>query len=921
MAEPTRLGPPVATIAERDVLLATKLHVPRPRPGFLPRARLLERLTEGTARELTLVCTPAGFGKTTLLGDWARSSERPVVWLSLDGGDNDPARFWRYVAAALDQVRSGIDQRVAALLRGLEPASLEAVVTVVINELAGLPEELTLILDDYHLIEAAPIHHTLGVLLDRMPAQLRLVLASRTDPPLPLARLRARGQLAELRATDLRFTAEETTALLEDAMGVALPAASLGALVARTEGWAAGLQLAALSLQAETNPAGFVATFSGSHRYVLDYLTEEVLARQPERLVRFLLQTSVLDRLSGELCDAVTGRSDSQQLLEQVERANLFLVPLDEVRGWWRYHHLFADLLRARLHQDRPERVPGLHRAAAAWHEDHGLVDDAVRHALAAGDTDWAARLVERHVEALYRRSETATLQRWFAALPDQRIRSRPRLCLVLATGANIAGRLEEVERLVADAERALAAGTDEPFEPSVGRQLSTLANIPAMIALLRAELARQRGDPERAAALAKEVLAGLTETDRALHAMVRWELAMADWMRGRPAQAEQTLAEIVADSFLLTLRYWYDLGHVQQTQGRLGKALATFGHTVAVGSEAGQPLPLAGMGHVGLAEVLCERGELDAALQHATQAVALCRQLPYDQWLVTALAVLAWVRQVRGDQDGALAAIGEAERVAPGPDAAADMLSSVGVQRARVALAQGRVADAARWVADRGLGVEDEPSYLREREYLVLARTLLAEQRPDATLRLLGRLHALAAAQGRVGSVIEVRALQALALQAVGDQAGALEALAAALSLAAPEGYLRVFVDEGAPMAALLRKLAKAPTTGQAVAAAHLPGAYLDRLLHAFAQVGLPVVPRPKHGGAAVPGLVMPLTGRELEVLELLAAGRPNQAIAEELVVTLDTIKRHVTHIFDKLGADNRTQAVTRARELGLLR
>jgi LuxR family maltose regulon positive regulatory protein len=457
-----------------DSLLATKLHVPWPRPEFLSRARLLERLADGAARELTLVCTPAGFGKTTLLGDWARRSERPVAWLSLDEGDNDPARFWRYVAAALDRVRPGIYRRVGALLRGPEPASLEAVVTVVINQLAGLPEELTLVLDDYHLVERAPVHHMLGVLPERGPPQLRLVLATRADPPLPLARLRARGQLAELRERDLRFTPQETAALLGEAMGLDLPAASLAALAARTEGWAAGLQLAALSLQGHADQAGFVAGFSGSHRYVLDYLTEEVLGRQPEEIVQFLLETSLLERLCGGLCDAVTGRSDSQQLLERVERANLFLVPLDEVRGWWRYHQLFADLLRTRLEQTRPERVPGLHRAAAAWCQQHGLADEAVRHAVAARDSDWAARLVEQHVEALYRRSEAATMQRWYAALPAELVRSRPRLCLVLAAGADIGGRLQEVESLLADAERALATDADEPFQPSVGRQLST---------------------------------------------------------------------------------------------------------------------------------------------------------------------------------------------------------------------------------------------------------------------------------------------------------------------------------------------------------------------------------------------------------------------------------------------------------------
>jgi LuxR family transcriptional regulator, maltose regulon positive regulatory protein len=378
------MRPPQAAAAEQDVLLATKLHVPQPRPGFLPRPRLSDRLDQGMARELVLVCTPAGFGKTALLGDWARGGRRPVAWLSLDPGDNDPTVFWRYVAAALDGVGVGVGERLAPLLGGPRPAPPEAVVTALVNTLAAQPNAVALVLDDYHLIQAPPVHDSLTLLLERLPPQLRLLLASRTDPPLPLARLRARGQLVELRAVELRFTIDETAALLREATGLELPADSVAALAARTEGWVAGLQLAGLSLQNHPDPAGFVATFSGSHRYVLDYLTEEVLTQQPKRLVAFLLETSVLERLSGPLCDAVTGRADSQTLLETLERANLFLVPLDEVRGWWRYHHLFADLLRARLQQTDPERVLGLHRNAAAWLQRHGLLDDAIRHALAA---------------------------------------------------------------------------------------------------------------------------------------------------------------------------------------------------------------------------------------------------------------------------------------------------------------------------------------------------------------------------------------------------------------------------------------------------------------------------------------------------------------------------------------------------------
>jgi LuxR family maltose regulon positive regulatory protein len=438
---------PVGVAASReDALLATKLHVPGPQPGIVARPRLLERLEEGLARGLLLVCAPAGSGKTSLLADWARRGQRPVAWLSLDQGDNDPARFWRHVIAALDRAHPGIAEQVAPLLGPPPPRSFEGLVTALINELAGQPGEVLLVLDDYHLIDAQPVHASLGFLLEHRPPGLRLTLTSRADPPLGLARLRGRGQLAELRGADLRFTAEEAAALLREAIGSDLPEAALTVLAARTEGWAAGLQLAGLSLRGQADVAGFVESFSGSHRFVLDYLAEEVLERQPEQVRAFLLETSVLERLSGPLCDAVTGRTDGQAMLEAIERASLFLVPLDEVRGWWRYHQLFADLLRARLQQQQPERVPGLHRNAAVWCEAQGLADEAVHHALAAGDATWAARLAERHADELLLRSEGATVQRWLAALPAELVGARPRLLLAQARLALLNGRVEGVD-------------------------------------------------------------------------------------------------------------------------------------------------------------------------------------------------------------------------------------------------------------------------------------------------------------------------------------------------------------------------------------------------------------------------------------------------------------------------------------------
>src|SRR5215467_3749617 len=538
MAEPPAPAPARAAVSERDVLLATKLHVPRPQPGFVARSRLVRALGEALARQLVLVCAPAGFGKTALLADWVRSSSRPVAWVSLDSGDNDPARFWRHAVAALGQAHPGIAERAAPILGPPAPSSFEGLVTALINELAAEPGEdkVLLVLDDYHLIDTPQVHAPLTFLLEHLPPGLRLMLASRSDPPLPLARWRAARQLAELRTDDLRFTAGEAAALLREAIGADLPSAAAAALQARTEGWVAGLQLAGLSLRGQPDPAGFVAAFSGSHRYVLDYLGQEVLDRQEAGLRGFLLETSVLDRLSSALCDAVTGQGGSQVMLEEIERAGLFLVPLDEVRGWWRYHHLFADLLRARLEAEQPGRAMALHRAAAAWCEEHDLADDAVRHALATADAAWAARLVERHVETLLGRSERVTLHRWLSALPAESVGNRPRLCLAQAYAAAQGFQTEALEALLDDAERAFAVSGDQPYAPSLGPPQgdSVLADVPAGIAFLRASLARLRGDAALAAGYNQQALARLSGEEWLMRSFVRWNQAVTDWLGGR---------------------------------------------------------------------------------------------------------------------------------------------------------------------------------------------------------------------------------------------------------------------------------------------------------------------------------------------------------------------------------------------------
>jgi LuxR family maltose regulon positive regulatory protein len=911
-------------VTERRELLATKFYLPR--AGIVPRPHLLGSLAKTIGRGLTLVCTPAGFGKSTLLGDFVRHSRRPTAWLSLDEGENDPSRFWRYVATALDGVRPGIGEQVAPLLLGPQAPPLDAVVTVLINGLSAVPPDaqVVLVLDDYHLIKAPPVHDSVGLLLHRLPPGLRMALATRADPPLPLARLRAGGQVAELRSGDLRFTLEETAAFLGETTELHIPASAIAELHERTEGWAAGVQLAALSLREHPDPNAFVRTFSGSHRYVLDYLTEEVLARQTNDVVSFLLDTSLLDRLCGPLCDALTGRTDGQEMLQRLDAAGLFLIPLDEERRWWRYHQLFADLLRVRLQHERGERARDLHRAAAAWHEEHRFPDEAVRHATAAGDAAWAARLVELNVEGLLRRSEGATLGSWLSVLPAEILRTRPRLCLTRAVRAAVESDTNELHSRLADAEGAFATIGDEPHVPSVERRLSVLTNIPAAIAFLRADLARLRGDADAAIASDETALEYLDEDDWLLGSHVRWNLGVAEWLRGHLGRAERLFAGVfderrAAGEGYLSMRVAYDLGQVQRAQGRLGAALDTYQLGLLTCSQGGRELAAAGMAHVGSATLLYERGELDAALDHAVKGVTLSRHLAFTQPMATGLAILAWIRQAQGDVSGALDAIDQAQGVGVSPDVVA-LMNPVPALRARLHLARGEIDDAARWVRERGVEIDDQPSYPRELEYLVLGRVLLAQQEPDRALRLLRRQRSRASIQRRTHSVIELQALEALALAAGGDERAALATLAEAVGLALPRGYVRVFVDEGSPMARLVGKLASVQRTGRIELPGDVSADDLERLQGAF-RAESPTKRRPHRTDEAVPGVIEALTDREVQVLGLMAAGRSNQEIADELVVVLDTVKKHVGHILDKLGAANRTQAVARARVMGLLR
>jgi ATP/maltotriose-dependent transcriptional regulator MalT len=900
---------------EREELLATKVAIPRVRTGSLVRPRLFTALEKAFERDLTLVSTPAGFGKTTLVADWARIASPPVAWLSLDEGDSDPNRFWRYVAAALDQVWPSPDERIGSPVEG-RAASSDDLVIALVNTLVSLPHDAALVLDDYHTVDSSAVHESMAFLLEHLPTTLHLVIASRSDPPLPLARLRARSQLVELRAADLRFTAEESAAFLREVWELDLAAEGVAVLEDRTEGWAVGLQLAALSLREHPDPASFLAAFSGSNRYVLDYLSEEVLERLPHEIRSFLLRTSILERLTGPLCDAVTNLSGGQLMLEELERANLFLLPLDDERRWYRFHHLFGDLLRAKLAHTDPVEVPELHRRAAGWFEERGLIEEAIRHSVEAVDFDRAARLVEEHMGETLRRGDGLILSRWLSALPDDVVRTRPNLCLALGWMQLHIGHLDAAERLIDRAEQALGEGLNvrEDLElPSMGGMVTEAS---AAIELVRADLSAARGDLDGLERSARSALAELGGDERGPRSFARFQLACVDWMAGRLNKAEPAFARLLeegrgtADPFPLETSC-FALGQVQAGLGKLGTALQTYREGLAAATESGHISAFhAAEAHIGIAQVLYQRDQLDEALHHASAGIDLCRHAVEFVLPTIGLLTLAWIRHAKGQEEAALEAADEACRIRPNRAAAFVALwNPAETERARLLLAQGRTQDAERWGEQWGLRADDQVSYAREREHLMLARLLLARRDASRANDLLERLEGAALTQARTQSLIEIRALRALAHQSAGQHEEALTTLGVAVADARSEGYIRVFADEGSPMGALVRRLIRMMPGDRSAGAARVRE-YVLRVAQAFRT----------HGADSTRDAEL-LTARELEVLGLLAAGRSNREIADELVVTLDTVKRHVSHIFDKLGAVNRTEAVTKARQLQVIR
>jgi len=882
-------------------LLRTKLHVPPARPNLVERHRLLQQLDAGLrpGRKLTLISAPAGFGKTTLLSEWAsqRISESAngqyVAWLSLDENDSDLTRFLRYVGAAFAHAVPKLNVPSP----GGPTVSFEAVFVPLINQLAGRPDPLALVLDDYHLIANSAVDEALVFLIDNAPPALHLVIATRADPAFPLPRWRARQQLLEIRADDLRFTPDETAAFLEATLDLTLSDRDLAALDARAEGWIAALQLAALSMEGHEDVSAFIDAFSGSHRYLLDYLVEEVLEQQTPRLRTFLLRTAILDRLSPALCDAVLKQPErpAQETLTALERSNLFVIPLDDERHWYRYHHLFQDFLRARLTVEEPDLLPALHRRAAEWHAARSLTDEAVRHALAAEDHDLAATLIGEAYPAMLQRGEVATLKRWVKALPASRRRSDPVLMLAHAWTRALGMEVEATEDCLAELERM--AETHPDLTPKQRVELR------GEIATIRTVCAYPRGDMATTIEYAEQALAQLPEADGVLRSVLALYLANARSSRGEMEAAgaayEQAMQEgRRSENLFVAFSALLNLGNLDRLHGRWRVAEARCREALAWAEEH-QAQPLDGLAHVGLGLIQWDRWELGEARQHLEIGIDRARRIGAGYVEAMAAHALACIAQHRGREQEARTRLEEALTTSRNLDYA-EATGFADLMEAHCRILRGDREALERWIAGRQPMERLSPDMrLLESQVVAHARLLLDDAR--GALDGLAQVREKAEAAGWTQRLVEILVLEAQAYAALGQRSQALTRFESALGLSRRGGFVRPFVEAGESVLPLLRRIiASDLSTEQYV--------FVETVL-------AEVEPSP-----AASELVEPLTDREMEVLRLLPTGLTTAEIAERLFISYHTVRTHLKHIYGKLDAHSRHEAVIHAEDFGLL-
>ena len=910
-------------------ILTTKLYIPLPRLKTVLRPRLIEKLNEGLyqnqnfGRKLTLISAPAGFGKTTLVSEWLANCQQPAAWLSLDEGDNDLSSFLTYLVVALQTISKDIGKGVLGAIQASQPLTTinENLLANLLNEIAAIPENFILVLDDYHVIDFEPIDNALTYLFDHLPPQMHLVITTREDPSLPLPRYRARGQLTEVRAADLRFTPEEAGAFLNQMMNLNLSGEDIAALETRTEGWIAGLQLAALSLQGRDDIASFIQAFTGSHRFVLDYLVEEVLKHETEDIRGFLLQTAILDKFCASLCNAVAEREDGKEMLDTLERTNLFLIPLDDQRQWYRYHHLFAEVLITHLLEGQPQEVSSLHSRACAWYEQNAMRPDAIRHALAAKDFEVAAGLIELAYPAMEDgSSQSALWLGWVKMLPYEMFHSRPVLNVDYAFALLGIGEIEAAETRLKDAEKWLI-----PEAGSAGMIVADkkqYKSLPETIAIGRAYNAQAFGNIQETIKYASRVL-DLPVTDPFRHSQASMMLGMTYWASGDLEAANRIFADYtlklrtsgnIPDAIATTVV----LADIRLVLGHLKEAIRTSEQLMQFVMDQGEPIPpdTADL-HRELSELYLEQGSLEAVVQHLQTSKELGEKAELPVWRYRWCIDQSRLNETQGDLDGALSLLEEAQRLyirTPLPN-----LYQISAMKARIWIVQGRLDKALEWVGEQGLSVDDDLGFLHECEHITLARVLVAQYQNDrmedsfhAAMQFLERLLQAAEEGGRMGSVIEILVLQALAYQAQGRIAPALAPLGRALTLAEPEGYVRIFAAEGKLMVELLKRLEAKDEMLERKQ-------YIRKLLSSYdvpsgnASVGKNYEGHPQT-------LVEPLSERELEVLRLLRTDMNGPEIARELMVSLSTMRTHTQNIYAKLGVNDRRAAARRAEELNLL-
>lgn len=880
-------------------LLLTKLYHPPSRSNVVLRHRLIERLNAGLPGKLTLISAPAGFGKTTLVSEWLARCERRVAWLSLDEGDNDLARFLAYLIAALQKLEMNVGKEALAILQGLQSPLTEAVLTALLNEITAIPDDFILVLDDYHLIDAEPVDQALSFLVEHLPHQMHLVITTREDPHLPIARLRARGQLTELRAADLRFTPAEAAEFLNRVMGLNLSAVDIVALEARTEGWIAGLQLAAISIQGHQDTASFIQSFTGSHHFVLDYLLEEVLHQQTESIQAFLLRTSILERMCGSLCEAVFPEPHGQQTLELLERANLFIVPLDNERCWYRYHHLFADLLRQRLGQVlSAAEINELHIRASRWYEDNGLEIEAFHHAAAANDVERAARLIEGKGMPLHFRGVLVPVLNWLESLPKTVLDAMPLLWTTYASVLLATGQAASVEKKLQAAETALAdtlqgAEPDDKTRDLIGR-----------IAAIRATLAIYQNQVETIIYQSRRALEYLHPNNLAFRTFTTWKLAVAYYQQGNRVAAGQAFREAlsIAQASGNTITTWVatsGLGVVYETENQLYLAAETYRRVLELARNLSLQVPLY-QANLGMARICYQWNDLEAAEQYGQQSAEQVSRMGKSDQLITCELLLARLKLARGDTNGAAAMLAQTDQFARRSNFILRLPEIAAVQML-VLLRQGSLAAAVELAKQYELPMSR-------------ARVLLSQGNPSAALALLEPLRQQMEEKGWQDERLKVMVLMAITYHAQAEMDKAAQLLGETLSLAEPGGFVRIFVDEGEAMRQLLVDFRSAIEKHPAQPLL----SYVEKLLAAFLQ---PVVAAPESANHhQKTGMIDPLSEREMEVLKLLRSELSGPEIADQLIVSLNTLRTHTKNIFNKLGVNNRRAAVRRAEELDLI-